>query len=79
MPSKVLKICRAVYKVDTSRGSTSRYAAEHFCADAVLCTHFDTVFPAKMKGAPIAAYDKLGRWHASSALSRGSTRGTATR
>lgn len=60
MPSKVLKICRAVYKVDTSRGSTSRYAAEHFCADAVLCTHFATVFPAKMKGAPIAAYDYEG-------------------
>lgn len=60
MPTKLLKICRAVYKLDTTRGSTSRYAAEHFCADAVLCTHFAAVFPAIQNGLPIAEYNYAG-------------------
>ena len=57
MPTQLLKICRAVYKLDTTRGSTSRYAAEHFCADAVLCTQFGAVFPADQSGPPVAEYD----------------------
>ena len=57
MPAKVLKICRAVYRVDTSKGSTTRRDAVHFCAERVLTQLLGDVFPATRKGAPRAVYN----------------------